>query len=768
MAEGTCGVCGGGAKALDQNGICPDCRNGHPARVFQTAARVQPLSTLFLSPDSSGEAPSSPPKSIPDPLVNKVLGGCRLEYRIGGGGMGVVYRARQLSLDRLVAVKVIHPIHSGEQNSLQRFHHEARIIASLKHPNILQIFDIGQEEGHHYILMEFVEGPNLSRLIERNLHRDLPQCLEILAQILEGLGYAHRQRIIHRDLKPDNILLEHGTQVKLADFGLAKALASNLQLTFTGQVMGTPHYMSPEAALGEPVDQRADIYSLGATFYQVLTNTFAYTGSTPLKILYSHMHSPLKPLRELNPDVPDALAAIVERMMARERDERYGSCEEIEADLRELAAEELSDRSGEIELRGQKFEVTALGEFPTPVPVAAGSVASPAVVSGSSNTDGSGKSAPDALSGPPLPSGVLPVVVDPALQPVQPPEELALALPSAPQASITAVDGSPAAPQASTTGVDINRSELQSDSGARGVSGGATVVGAVLKGELSPPASVPVGSAVNQSASPSGGRGRLLLVIALLLVALASLLGWRSQMGSEAFDSMLSNLFSSQKAALPPEAPALVSETGLALEPKSPVSGDIGEPLAAEGKSAQGDTPSEAESELLMGDENWSSQLDLFRSHLQEGRLEEARSVLHTLTESQLAGPDDAREQLRELTGELELVGLTNRGTVFATHLETSSWGALAYFFPARDCLEEQWQKLKPKQVSRRLERVLFLPSISQLKGAAVESAGLGDGEKPAWILFSLGLRDSDKTRRASVTWARNCGRWRLAVESLP
>jgi serine/threonine-protein kinase len=256
------------------------------------------------------------------------LGGCRLLSRIGGGGMGVVYRAEQLSLGRAVAVKLVRPASAGDEEFISRLRSEARLIATLNHQHVVQVHDIGHEAGFHYIVMELVDGPSLRGLMQRGLDPEPERSRGWLRECLLGLAHAHGKGIIHRDLKPDNILIGPGDQVKLADFGLAKALDTDQRLTATGLVLGTPLYMSPEAARGEALDARSDLYSLGATFYHLMAGVPPFRAETPVGILYRQIHDPLPPLLRLNPAADPELAGVIERLLAKSREARFASCQE--------------------------------------------------------------------------------------------------------------------------------------------------------------------------------------------------------------------------------------------------------------------------------------------------------------------------------------------------------------------------------------------------------------------------------------------------------
>ncbi len=255
------------------------------------------------------------------------LGGCELQEEIGQGGMGFVYRAQQLSLDRTVAVKILAE-HLGHNPSfVERFQREARAIARVNHPNILGVYDVGHQEGRHYMIMELVEGGSLAELLEKRGLVEPVEATEMILQAARGLECAANQNIIHRDVKPDNIMLTSGHVVKVADFGLAKELDSTM--TETQAVMGTPAYMSPEQCDGRDLDSRTDIYSLGGTFYRCLTGRLPFEADTAMSMMYRHKHVPLTAPHKIVPTLPEGISNIIVRMMAKDRKERFQSMGEV-------------------------------------------------------------------------------------------------------------------------------------------------------------------------------------------------------------------------------------------------------------------------------------------------------------------------------------------------------------------------------------------------------------------------------------------------------
>jgi serine/threonine protein kinase len=240
-----------------------------------------------------------------------------LVRQIARGGMADVYLARDLLLDRPVALKVLFAEFSVDESFVQRFRREAQSAANLTHPNVVSIFDWGEADRTYFIVMEYVDGEPLSRLIREHGPLEPRRAAAIASSVAAGLAYAHRHGVVHRDVKPGNVLLANDGQVKVTDFGIARATGDDESLTKTGAVMGTATYFSPEQAQGEPVDGRSDVYSLGVVLYEMLAGEPPFRGENPLAIAYKHVQEQPVPLRQRNPAVPPALEAIVARAMAK-------------------------------------------------------------------------------------------------------------------------------------------------------------------------------------------------------------------------------------------------------------------------------------------------------------------------------------------------------------------------------------------------------------------------------------------------------------------
>ena len=273
------------------------------------------------------------PEDEQDALIGQALGEFKILSLIGVGGMGQVYLAEQTTLKRQVAVKVLPKQIVQEKAATARFEREAMLAAQLAHPNIAQVFTIGKHEGHHYVAIELITGGDVAAMMKERGRIPLDEAVAVIRQALLGLAEAHGKDIIHRDIKPQNLMVTSAGIVKITDFGLARALAADSSLTASGAVLGTPLYMSPEQAEGEEVDVRTDIHALGATFYHMICGRPPFQGGTPLSTLLKHLTDPLPSPKELDPDIPDDLCAIIEKLMAKKREERYQTCEEALADL---------------------------------------------------------------------------------------------------------------------------------------------------------------------------------------------------------------------------------------------------------------------------------------------------------------------------------------------------------------------------------------------------------------------------------------------------
>src|SRR6202171_4752792 len=247
--------------------------------------------------------------------------------QIGYGGMSVVYRARQETLDRTVAIKILSENMAASSEFMERFRREARTSANLRHPNVITVHDFGEDDrGVPFIVMEYIEGPTLADLMDAGL--DDERIPDLLNQIAAGLDYAHVRGVIHRDIKPGNVLLTEEGRAVLADFGLAWLL-EGAQLALTGGVIGTPEYMSPEQAAGHPFDHRADVYALGIVLYEMLVGERPFVAETPIGVLLQHLQDTPPSILLARPDLPAAVGDVLAKALVKDPADRYSSAGEL-------------------------------------------------------------------------------------------------------------------------------------------------------------------------------------------------------------------------------------------------------------------------------------------------------------------------------------------------------------------------------------------------------------------------------------------------------
>jgi eukaryotic-like serine/threonine-protein kinase len=269
----------------------------------------------------------------------------RLEEKVGSGGMSSVYRAYDPTLERLVAIKLMHRDISSDPDQLERFRREARAVAQLNHPHVVTVIDAGEDDGAPFIVFEYVEGETLKDRIRRLGRLPVPEAVAYAIEIGRALQCAHAHKLVHRDVKPQNVLIDPDGRAKVTDFGIARSLEAQ-GLTATGRVLGTTDYVSPEQALGHEVTEQSDIYSLGVVLYEMLTGEVPFQADTQVAVAMKHVKDPLPDVQRRRPEVSAALAAVVERATAKEVQNRYATAADMVHDLEEVLAIEAA-RSGE-------------------------------------------------------------------------------------------------------------------------------------------------------------------------------------------------------------------------------------------------------------------------------------------------------------------------------------------------------------------------------------------------------------------------------------
>lgn len=263
---------------------------------------------------------------------------------IGEGGMANVYLANDSILDRKVAIKVLRGDLSSDDKFIRRFQREALSVSNLSHPNIVEVYDVGEEDGEYYIVMEYIDGKTLKQLLKKRDSLTLTEVIDIMTQLTDGIAHAHESYIIHRDIKPQNIMIEDDGKVKITDFGIAMALNAT-QLTQTNSVMGSVHYLPPEQASGKAATVKSDIYSLGILMYELLTGTVPFRGDNAVEIALKHMKDKIPSIRKQNPSIPQSVENILLKAAAKNPRNRYESAKDMHEDLLNCLSEEhLNDK----------------------------------------------------------------------------------------------------------------------------------------------------------------------------------------------------------------------------------------------------------------------------------------------------------------------------------------------------------------------------------------------------------------------------------------
>ncbi len=279
-------------------------------------------------------------------LAGQSLGGYLLEEEIGRGSMGMVYRGRQVALGREVAIKVLPRALAKDASYVARFIREAQIIAGLNHPNIVHIYDAGQQSSVLYFVMEYVQGPTIGSLLQIDAVMPLYLAVEYAAQIADALDSAYKERnVIHRDIKPENLMLDRWGKIKVMDFGLARA-PGHQQITVAKTLVGSIYYASPEQVWGHQLDNRSDIYALGVVLYEMVTGQRPFNGRTLPELTQAIVSGPLRPPRALNPEIPPDLERIILTAMARDREDRYENASLLALELRGLGLQPPASAAG--------------------------------------------------------------------------------------------------------------------------------------------------------------------------------------------------------------------------------------------------------------------------------------------------------------------------------------------------------------------------------------------------------------------------------------
>ena len=339
------------------------------------------------------------------------LGHYDIVAELGRGGMGVVYKGHESSLNRYVAIKVLADSLAHDEAVKERFLREARSMAALNDPHIIQIYFIGDDEGQTYFVMEFVEGESLGSMLKREGKLSVEQAAKVIQQTAMGLATAHDRGVIHRDIKPGNLMITSRGTVKIADFGIALSNHDlTKKLTTTGEFVGTPGYLSPEVCLGKPVDQRSDIFSLGIVMFEMLTGRMPFTDESPLGLMLEVVKAEIPDVREINHDVDPEIARILDKMIAKDPAERYQNCHEL---VDELNAHPLVAKGGPIALKPKisAAAATMIGQK-TPVAAQTSLPATPRTPAAMAQNGAPTRITPSGLPAPPPQAGVHRSVLD--------------------------------------------------------------------------------------------------------------------------------------------------------------------------------------------------------------------------------------------------------------------------------------------------------------------------------------------------------------------
>ena len=351
-----------GKLAVEQ-GLCTDAELRRALEELKSRSKVNPIILKNLMIDlgyvTTTQAERLKGKIKESKAVAHQIPGYKILGKLGAGAMAIVYKGKQLSLNRTVAIKILPKRFTENPEYVERFYKEGRAAAKLNHNNIVQAYDVGEAGGYHYFVMEYVEGPTLYDSLSAGKVYSEDEALDIAIQVARALHHAHSCGLIHRDVKPKNIIINPSGIVKLADMGLARETTDiEAAQTEAGRAYGTPYYIAPEQIRGKiDIDGRADIYGLGATFYHMVTGRVPFMADDPSDVMRKHLKDPLIPPDHINTSLSAGISEVIEIMMAKRKEDRYNNVEELLTDLEALS-------KGRPPLRAHKrFDLSMLGEL---------------------------------------------------------------------------------------------------------------------------------------------------------------------------------------------------------------------------------------------------------------------------------------------------------------------------------------------------------------------------------------------------------------------
>jgi|GEM_PF-216070 len=314
------------------------------SKLAETGAMPAQPSRPAAKSSSSTKSSAAKPTAMSDEAKSgksiSQIGDYKIVKKLGKGGMGEVYLAHQISLDRTAALKVLSKALAGKEDFIKRFYREARAMAKIDHPNAVRVYEVREDLGIHYVAMEYVDGKSMQKWMDELGKLPIGDAVHVILRCAEALQSAHAQHMIHRDIKPDNVMLTSRGGVKVADFGLAKALDDDLSMTQSGTGLGTPYYMAPEQARNaKHVDGRADIYALGVTFYYFVTGSLPFTGNSTIEVIQNKERGVFTAARKLNPQVSERLELVIDKMILKDVEHRFKDCAEMIKALSALGLE---------------------------------------------------------------------------------------------------------------------------------------------------------------------------------------------------------------------------------------------------------------------------------------------------------------------------------------------------------------------------------------------------------------------------------------------